>query len=308
MFARSKDAILAIILALVGLGLLVALATYNPLDPSLNTATTRAPSNLAGHGGAMAADLLLQFFGLAAGLPGLALLAWAWRVGNHAPLRAWFRVPALLLATPALAGLLGGLPLGPQSWLGGSWLGGAAGLMLADAVLSAGQAIFGTIGGILAGLVGAALAVTLTLAALGLTLSEWRAAGRRAGGAARFSFAGGRRAATFAAPAGGIASRVGRLFMRLLNGPQHDEAALRGSRRDRAYDDAPPLPTKAGVPPLDELVERDDDDSADSYVPALLSRSPIDTGRAARAPAARSTGLGAAGPSPHRDCVRGGGG
>ena len=35
-------------LALGAVALLVALASYDPLDPSLNTATTRAPTNLAG--------------------------------------------------------------------------------------------------------------------------------------------------------------------------------------------------------------------------------------------------------------------
>ena len=46
MFARSKDTILAVVLALAGLALLVALATYNPQDPSLNTATTRPTASV----------------------------------------------------------------------------------------------------------------------------------------------------------------------------------------------------------------------------------------------------------------------
>jgi S-DNA-T family DNA segregation ATPase FtsK/SpoIIIE len=45
---------------------LVALATYNPSDSSLNNATARDPSNLLGGLGATAADLLLQTFGFAA--------------------------------------------------------------------------------------------------------------------------------------------------------------------------------------------------------------------------------------------------
>ena len=41
-----------LVLGLFGLAILVALATYDPRDPSLNTATTRHVSNLAGPGGA----------------------------------------------------------------------------------------------------------------------------------------------------------------------------------------------------------------------------------------------------------------
>ena len=49
--------------------LFLALASYSPLDPSLNTAapgpSVRAPHNWIGMAGAMASDLLLQFFGIA---------------------------------------------------------------------------------------------------------------------------------------------------------------------------------------------------------------------------------------------------
>src|ERR1700689_3376582 len=41
-----------LLLGLLGLAILVALATYDPRDPSLNTATTPHVSNLAGPGGA----------------------------------------------------------------------------------------------------------------------------------------------------------------------------------------------------------------------------------------------------------------
>ncbi|MFM7302417.1 MAG: DNA translocase FtsK 4TM domain-containing protein, partial [Alphaproteobacteria bacterium] len=60
--------------ALVALGLAAALLGYDPADPSLNTATTRPVSNLAGPAGAVVADILLQGFGYAAALPVLALL------------------------------------------------------------------------------------------------------------------------------------------------------------------------------------------------------------------------------------------
>src|ERR1700744_5895814 len=70
---------------------LVALATYNSTDASLNNATGAEPTNLLGGFGAMAADLLLQTFGIAA----LAFLApppfWGVRAltGKHLSHAMW---------------------------------------------------------------------------------------------------------------------------------------------------------------------------------------------------------------------------
>ena len=72
-----------LVLGLVALALLVALVSYDARDPSLNTATGRAAGNLAGPAGAALADVLLQGFGVAGALPGLAMLAWAWRLASH---------------------------------------------------------------------------------------------------------------------------------------------------------------------------------------------------------------------------------
>ena len=72
-----------LLLGLLGLAILVALATYDPRDPSFDTATTRHATNLAGPIGAFVADLLLQGFGVVGALPGVALLAWAWRLASH---------------------------------------------------------------------------------------------------------------------------------------------------------------------------------------------------------------------------------
>src|SRR5947208_2486574 len=64
-------------LACAGLALLIALGSYDPHDPSLNTASSRETRNLVGPLGAIMADLLLQSFGAAAALPGLTMLVWA---------------------------------------------------------------------------------------------------------------------------------------------------------------------------------------------------------------------------------------
>src|SRR5271157_3817828 len=74
---RRAGELSGLALGLCGLALLVALATYDPADPSLNTASARHTANLAGPAGAMIADILLQGFGLAGILPGVAMLAWA---------------------------------------------------------------------------------------------------------------------------------------------------------------------------------------------------------------------------------------
>ncbi len=91
-------------LGLLGLTLLLALASYNPSDPSFDTATMRHASNLAGPVGAFLADLLLQGFGLGAALPGIAMLAWAWRIASYRGMGSvTVRVAATLMALPALA-------------------------------------------------------------------------------------------------------------------------------------------------------------------------------------------------------------
>ena len=63
--------------AAAGVGLLLALFTYSPGDPSLNHATGRAPLNLVGVSGAYVSDLLLQTFGLAIILVPVALISLA---------------------------------------------------------------------------------------------------------------------------------------------------------------------------------------------------------------------------------------
>ena len=56
--------------------LTAALATYNPADPSFNTATGQTATNLLGYAGAACSDLLWQYFGLGAALFPLACAAW----------------------------------------------------------------------------------------------------------------------------------------------------------------------------------------------------------------------------------------
>ena len=174
-------------LALGGVTLLIALASYSASDPSLDTAARAGIRNLAGPVGAMIADLLLQFFGVSGVLPALAMLAWAWRLAAHrgfgaAPLR----LMALLLALPALAGLLAAIPL-PIAWPSPAGLGGAIGGLVAATALAAGRGLLGPLGAAIVLALGGTLTASLILLGFGLSLAEWRAAG---GGAIRLTGSG----------------------------------------------------------------------------------------------------------------------
>jgi len=96
--------------AAAGVGLLLALFTYSPGDPSLNHATGRAPHNLVGVPGAYISDLLLQTFGLAITLVPVALITWGVRMlrTHHLGffgLRLSLLLLALLMMSVACVGL-----------------------------------------------------------------------------------------------------------------------------------------------------------------------------------------------------------
>eukprot|EP01037_Dinobryon_pediforme_P017225 gene17225-17415_t len=208
----------ALLLAFAALALLAALISYNAHDPSLNTATAARPTNLAGPPGAAVADLLLQGFGLAGALPGIALLCWAWRMGSHRGLSALvLRVIALMLAMPVVAGVLSasaihlGLSL---TWPASPGIGGAAGAMMAGGALQAGTDIAGPMGAALVWALGFALSGLLVVLALGLTAREWRAAGRAACDSAQHA----KTASGVAARAGGLALGAGAWLLRTVNG------------------------------------------------------------------------------------------
>ncbi len=240
---RRFTQLAALALAAAGITLLIALATYDPLDPSLNTATAQRAHNLVGPPGAVVADLLLQGFGLAGALPGFAMLAWAWRMGirrGNAGLP--LRIAALLAALPVLAAVLAGIP-GPRgaafAWPGSAGLGGAGGQLVAGNALAAGREVLGPYGSVAVWLLGAVLAVVLILLALGLTAGEWRAAGQ----AARRSVAQGR----------DTAGLFGRVFRRVALFGLGVVRRLNGSRAPKPeYQELDDVPFAADEPPRGE--------------------------------------------------------
>ena len=217
-------------LGLGAVALLVALACYNPLDPSLDTATSRLPTNLAGPPGAIAADLLLQGVGVAAALPSLAALAWAWRIAVHRGVGSIAaRFASILAAVPLVAALVAALPW-PDAiarWPTHAGPGGAVGGLLARAALDRAAALLGPFGGALAWPLAAVLAAAQARVGFGLAIRDWRAAGQ----VARASW---RHAGTAAGLLPGLAAPLGWLGRRL------------------GGEDDPPLPSPVPPPPRQE--------------------------------------------------------
>ena len=190
-----------LVAAIVALGLAAALLSYDPADPSLNTSTARSVSNLAGPAGAMTADLLLQGFGYAAALPVLALLAWAFRLATQRGLGFIpLRVVGLALGLPLGAAALSLAPLPPEA-PGLAGAGGAAGPLLAEAIIAWMSGTFGAYGTLL-GKAGLILgAVGAGFIGCGLTFGEWRGAGRAALGAGQVAYEAARNGAERLRPA-----------------------------------------------------------------------------------------------------------
>ena len=143
--------------ALLATLLIVALVSWNPADPSLNAASSAAPTNWLGLNGALFADLFMQSLGLAA-WPAAALtvaFGLASAIGDAiqqrlkpTPLKALAASGGVLSLSAALSALAA-----PSAWplaagLGGLWGDGVIGLV--DSGFSALRVPGGTlIGGIL---------------------------------------------------------------------------------------------------------------------------------------------------------------
>jgi S-DNA-T family DNA segregation ATPase FtsK/SpoIIIE len=229
----------ALLMAGAGAVLLLALLSYRPSDPSLDTATSLPAGNLAGQGGAAVADVLLQGFGLAGMLPGLALLAWAWRIGSHRGLTVLpLRLGALLAALPAGGAMLAAIPNwhgAALRWPAGSGLGGAAGRLVGATAFAAGRGLLGPGGVGLVVVLGTALAGSLALLALGLSRGEWTAAAQLAGATARR----GRFAARLATRLSARAGRVGVFVLDRLNGTRRPGPAPTIVQPDASAQDQP---------------------------------------------------------------------
>ncbi len=124
---RLIDGLGLAVLGLAGLTAL-ALASYDPADPSLNTAAAAdTVANWLGAPGAVFADLALQTLGLAMGLVPVLMAGWALTLLRHRrlPGLAW-RLGLAAGALPLAAMALAAIPASP-GWPLGTYLGGALG-------------------------------------------------------------------------------------------------------------------------------------------------------------------------------------
>jgi S-DNA-T family DNA segregation ATPase FtsK/SpoIIIE len=283
---RRMAELVGVALALAGAALLLALASYRATDPSLDTAASGAARNLLGLPGAVLADLLLQWFGLAGVLPALALLAWAWRIGSRHGLGSLvLRGASLTLALPVLAASLSAwLALAPGghgaavSWPAGAGPGGALGRLIAGVGIAAGRDMIGTAGGAAMAALDSALAVVLTVLALGLSRREWRTVAGFAGGVAR----GGGRAASAGSRFGAGVAAAGARALDRLNGVRREpppniiqpegltpDAPVRAPGQMRY----PETPAPDAVPPaLARAAARADGDTAAPWREAMPAR------------------------------------
>jgi S-DNA-T family DNA segregation ATPase FtsK/SpoIIIE len=135
---RAAEAAGVSLMALVaGAGL--ALMSWSVDDPSLNHATSGAVHNWLGRGGAITADLLMQFLGVGAAAALAPPAAWGWRLVTERRLgRVSPRLLLLMAGAAATSGFASLLPA-PASWPLPTGLGGVVG----DAVLWIPRHVFG---------------------------------------------------------------------------------------------------------------------------------------------------------------------
>jgi len=161
-----------------GTWMLVAVFSYSPSDPSLNGATSLAPTNVLGRPGAVFSDLALQTFGFACFVPILTLMVWGGRTVRHKGLGSpWYRLLALIGATVLYAVGLGVLPIN-DDWPLMSGMGGFTGTLLLDAVTGVGPLQKLAYAEVLLGIGAGMIAVVLWIMALGLSSGDWRRIGR----------------------------------------------------------------------------------------------------------------------------------
>jgi len=135
-YPRLNEAV-AILCLIAGLFIFFGLVSYNPLDPSWNTASgVEKPVNLTGRVGAFFADFFLQTLGLGAYAVPMLILLLGWMWIRSAPIEAqWAKIlgAAMFLASTCTAL---GFASGWQPISGGIPAGGLLGLVLAEYLVS----------------------------------------------------------------------------------------------------------------------------------------------------------------------------
>jgi S-DNA-T family DNA segregation ATPase FtsK/SpoIIIE len=108
----------------------LALLSYAPTDPSLNTATNAAPMNALGLSGAIIADAVLQTIGLSAAIIIMVIASWGLRLMRNETIGwLWLRTLAAVAASLLVSMGLEIIPA-PWAWPIAAGLGGSAGQVL----------------------------------------------------------------------------------------------------------------------------------------------------------------------------------
>ncbi len=166
---RRVMELLGLVFAAAALGLILALSSYDPNDPSLNRAVDGLPRNLLGRDGAALADALLQTFGVASMVVPAAFGAWAWRsLRSRSWPRWWLRMTLVPVVVILAGAALATMPK-PGSWPLESSLGGALGQLVLGWLTG-----FPSVEPWMAAIGCAGLAGLLLIYALGLSSGEWQ--------------------------------------------------------------------------------------------------------------------------------------
>ncbi|QQP92250.1 DNA translocase FtsK [Skermanella sp. TT6] len=199
-FIRQR-AVEGVGLALTSIGLLLVLVllTYDRGDPSWNTAVNPEANpkigNVLGLTGAYAADLLMQWLGIASYLLGAIVMAWGLRIMSHRGLsRIVLRVLMTVVGVLTASTFFAQVPAFPGWQLTHGHLGGTAGDILLTALSR-------LTGGLIEGLdrpllatISGGVSVVSVIVALGLSLRDWRDGARSVGWAVGAAGRGAREA------------------------------------------------------------------------------------------------------------------
>ena len=136
---RRLNELIGFLVLVFALLLVLALVSYSPLDPSLNTAATppagRPAHNWIGVFGAVSSDLTLQIFGVAAFLIPIYLLLYSVRWFRSRPINSpYAKTLGSLALLVFVAGFLG-LPPWSFHWMGAVPAEGLLGRIVADALI-----------------------------------------------------------------------------------------------------------------------------------------------------------------------------
>lgn len=180
--ARMME-VLGVILLAMALAIAASLFSFNPHDPSFNTATGTEPTNLLGRFGATIADALTQLLGLSGILPVLILLAWTWQLLRYHHLGLpLLRLVGAIIFLPTAAMMIGllqlTLPGCDVPWPTSSGLGGESGVFFARKLLALTTQETGSMGGIVAAFLTLILLAILCPLTMGLSGREWRSLGK----------------------------------------------------------------------------------------------------------------------------------